>query len=35
MNSFYGEKDELLNNKFETMSRFILLAGVYYRYGEN
>ncbi|TWI03261.1 hypothetical protein IQ05_00193 [Flavobacterium tiangeerense] len=35
MNSFYGEKDELLNNKFETNEQiYSFLAGVYYRYGE-
>jgi len=35
MNSFYGEKDELLNVKFETDKQiFSFLTGVYYRYGE-
>ncbi len=35
LNSFYGEKDELLNNKFETNNQlYSFLAGVYYRYGE-
>ena len=35
LNSFYGEKDELLSNKFETKNQFYsFLAGAYYRYGE-
>lgn len=35
LNSFYGEKDELINNKFETNKQiYSFLAGVYYRYGE-
>ena len=35
LNSFYGEKDELLSNKFETKKQFYsFLAGAYYRYGE-
>ncbi len=35
MNSFYGEKDELLNNKIKTKNQiYSFLAGVYYRYGE-
>ncbi len=35
MNSFYGEKDELLNGKFETNEQiYSFLAGVYYRYGD-
>lgn len=35
LNSFYGEKDELLNSKFETKNQICsFLAGVYYRYGE-
>lgn len=35
LNSFYGEKDELLINKFESKNQFYsYLAGAYYRYGE-
>lgn len=35
LNSFYGEKNELLSNKFETKNQFYsFLAGAYYRYGE-
>ena len=35
LNSFYGEKDELLSNRFETKNQFYsFLAGAYYRYGE-
>jgi len=35
LNSFYGEKDELLDTKFETSNQiYSFLAGVYYRYGE-
>ena len=35
LNSFYGEKDKLLNDKFETEHQICsFLAGVYYRYGE-
>jgi len=35
LNSFYGEKDELLNSKFETKNQiYSFLAGVYYRHGE-
>jgi hypothetical protein len=35
LNSFYGEKDELLSNKFETKNQFYsFLVGAYYRYGE-
>jgi len=35
LNSFYGEKDELITSKFETKKQiFSFLAGVYYRYGE-
>ncbi|TDD98532.1 hypothetical protein [Flavobacterium cellulosilyticum] len=34
-NSFYGEKEELLSNKFETKNQiYSFLAGAYYRYGE-
>ena len=35
LNSFYGEKDELITSKFETNKQICsFLAGVYYRYGE-
>ncbi|MEL1242609.1 hypothetical protein [Flavobacterium flavipallidum] len=35
LNSFYGDKDELVGNKFETKNQFYsYLAGAYYRYGE-
>lgn len=35
INSFYGEKDELLIAKFETKNQiYSFLAGAYYRYGE-
>jgi len=35
LNGFYGEKDELLNNKFETKKQiYSFLAGVYCRYGD-
>lgn len=35
LNSFYGEKDELLSTKFETKNQiYSFLAGAYYRYGE-
>jgi len=35
LNSFYGEKDELITSKFETKKQiYSFLAGVYYRYGE-
>lgn len=35
LNSFYGEKDELLNSKFETKNQiYSFLAGVYCRYGD-
>lgn len=35
LNSFYGQKDELVKTKFETDHQVnSFLAGVYYRYGE-
>jgi hypothetical protein len=35
LNSFYGDKDELLRGKFETNKQiYSFLTGVYYRYGE-
>lgn len=35
LNSFYGEKDELLCSKFETEKQiYSFIAGVYYRYGD-
>lgn len=35
LNSYYGEKDELIASKFETNEQICsFLAGVYYRYGE-
>lgn len=35
LNSFYGVKDELLNNKYETKKQiYSFLAGVYCRYGD-
>lgn len=35
LNSFYGEKDELLNSKFETKNQvYSFLTGVYCRYGD-
>lgn len=35
LNSYYGNQDELINNKFETNEQICsFLAGVYYRYGE-
>lgn len=35
LNSFYGTKDELINDKFETNTQICsFLSGVYYRYGD-
>ena len=35
LNSFYGSKDDLINDKFETNKQICsFLAGVYYRYGD-
>jgi hypothetical protein len=34
LNNFYGENDELLDNKFETLNqKYSFITGVYYRYG--
>lgn len=35
LNSFYGEKEELLSDKFKTKKqKYSFLVGIYYRYGE-
>jgi hypothetical protein len=36
LNSFYGENDQLLDDKFDTLNqKYSFITGLYYRYGES